>query len=161
MTVKQTKQYINRRGFVALVTILIVTAISLILGTSIIMKSITQSTLSVAEGQASQAWASANACAEYALSRLAENGTTTWDLVDPAGYKGNETLPNGIITDIGNDPLGDPVSCSILPITAGANESRIINATSTVGEFTRKIQVIAATNTPSIVITSWGEVGDF
>lgn len=151
--------YNDDRGFVALITILIVTSIALILGTTIILKSITQGTNSLADEQAAQAWAAANACAEYALARISTNGTSTWDIV--SGYRGNESLPNGSIANIGLTPSGSNVSCSIATIEAGTNDSRIIKATSTVGDFTRKIRISAATNTPSLVISSWSEVGDF
>ncbi|MEI6396902.1 MAG: hypothetical protein WCO48_02435 [Candidatus Taylorbacteria bacterium] len=131
-----------KSGFVAMITVLIITAVSLILGTTMILKSISHASMSASELYSAQAWASANSCVEYALGQFSI-ASTSWST-----YAGGNTLSIG-----GNN-------CYVLPISA-TGTSLLINASSSVASFSRKLQVVVATNTPQSVVSSWQEVGDF
>jgi len=132
----------TKSGFVALITVLIVTAVSLIIGTTILLKAITHASMSSSEIFSAEAWTAANSCVEYALGQFSAT-TSAWTT-----YTGGNTLNLG-----GNN-------CYIFPITA-TGTSQLIKASSTVSSFVRKLQVVVATNTPQSVVSSWQEVGDF
>lgn len=141
-----------KRGFIALITVITASAVALIIGSSILLKSITESNLSADEEFSNKAWATVNACAEHALYNLASttnSGGSEW-------Y--NHASTTGYSIDI------DGNTCYIYPIVgteAGTTSPRLIQASSTVRDFTRKLSIIAATNTPSVTVDSWTEVADF
>lgn len=135
-----------QKGFIGLITILTASAIALLIGSTILLKSITEATISLDEENSGRAWAGVNACVEKALLELSSTtGSVGWN------YLGGETVA-----------VGD-YSCYILPIdiSGGTSSSRLIKASSTVNNFTRKLSVSVATNTPAVEITSWTEVADF
>jgi|GEM_PF-1724993 len=138
----------TKKGFIALISVLVITAVSIIVGTTIVMKSISHATMSAGEISSAKAWASDNGCVEYVLGQYSI-ASTSWDFSTSTGYKGNETRVIG------------GIPCYISTITATGSDYRLINASSTVSSFVRKLQVIVATNTPQSVISSWKEVGDF
>jgi len=70
-------------------------------------------------------------------------GQLGWD------YAGDESLPVGTET------------CYINTIDDGDNGVKLIKVSSTVSNFTKKILIEVATNTPSVVVNSWKEVADF
>ena len=98
--------------------------------------------MSSSEIYSARAWAAANGCVEYALGQFSI-ASTSWST-----YTGDNALSIG-----GN-------SCYVYTITA-TGTSMLIRASSTVATYTRKLQVIVATNTPQSVLSSWQEVGDF
>lgn len=136
----------TRTGFIALITVLVVTAVALIVGTSIALKSVSYAQGTQAEISSTQALMAANACVETALGALGAS-TTTWPTVTAS------TISVGSNT------------CYLYAVTATSGPSgaiyQVIQATSTVSGYTRKLQVIVATNTPAISISSWNQVGDF
>lgn len=131
----------SERGFIALITVLTISAIALLVSAGILLQSISESATSSAEGEAGRAWAAANGCAEYALAQL----STTTD-ARPGWADGTGTQMVG--------------SYTCWYAISASNTSKLIQASSSVATFTRKIQVLVATNTP-MTITSWQEVGDF
>ena len=143
-----TEHLSTKRGFIALISVLIITAVSIIIGTTVVLKSISHASMSASELYSAQAWASANGCVEYVLGQYSVS-TSTWDFSTTTGYKGNETR------NIGGIP------CYIAAITATGTGYNLIKASSTVSSYVRKLQVIVATDTPQSVISSWQEVGDF
>ena len=144
-----TKKLYQNSGFIALISILVITAVSIIIGTTVTLKAISHATMSASEMYSAQAWASANGCVETAVAAMSYHGTSTWDLATSTSYKGDETISVG------------GIPCYIAAITATGSDSRLIRASSTASSFVRKLQVIVATNTPQTVISSWQEVGDF
>lgn len=145
----------KQKGFIGLVTILLVSAIALLIGSTILLKSITEATLSSDEEFSNQAWATVNACAEHALINLALASTTGFDEeISGWNYAGDEEVE---VVASGN-------SCYIynIDISSGTSTgSRTVNASSTVNDFTRKLTLIVSTNTPAVIIDSWTEVADF
>ena len=145
-----------KQGFIALITILLVSAIAVIISSSILLKSITESRLSTDEESATVAWATVNACAEYALIHLAS--TTV------SGYPSTTNGWNNFATSSGLSVSNGANSCyiySILNNAGGTSSPRQINASSTVNNFTRKLSIIVATDTPAISVTAWTDVADF
>jgi hypothetical protein len=128
----------NQGGFLVLTMVLLVCGAVLIISTGIFLRSISQ----VKEGgdseNALKAWSTVNACSEYALGKLAPD----WS------YAGAESLSISGQT------------CYIYPVVASGT-SKFIQASSTVSEFTKKVLIEVATNTPSVVINSWSIVADF
>lgn len=129
----------NSKGFIALISILAISAIGGTIALGLILLGINSTRTSLVYIQSAQARALANACAEEALMKLRES----------IYYSGNETvsLTSG--------------SCQIQTISGTGNTNRTINTTATVSSATRKVQVIVATVNPAISLTSWQEVADF
>ena len=138
----------HQKGFVALISVLVVTAVAVIIGTTIILRSLTHATTSLSEIHSAQAWASANGCAEYVLGYVSATSTSFTELIGSS-----TTLSIG----------GVPCYISTITATSGTPtyDYLLVKASSTVSEYVRKIQLVVATNTPSAVLDSWQEVGDF
>ncbi len=131
----------TNKGFIALISVLVITAVSIIIGTTIVMKSITHASMSSSELYSSQAWAAANGCVEYTLGQFSLASTSF------------NSPPAGTIMPVGS------TNCQFSIVTSGNSE--VVKASSTVSSFVRRLQVTVATNTPQSVISSWQEVGDF
>lgn len=143
-SINKGKQF--QKGFVALISVLVITAVSIIIGTTVTLKTISHSTMSASENFSAQAWAAVNSCAEYALGELSIASTTFTTFTGP------------VSVSVGSN------NCYIYSLTATGTPlatSLLIRASSTVSGFTRKLELIVATNTPQSVISSWQEVGDF
>jgi predicted chitinase len=123
------------RGFIALITVLIVSTIVLLVGLGISLLSISEATMSFNKTQSSQAYFLANLCAEEALMKLKEN----------VNYPGNETL--GI--EGGN--------CQILQVEG----SWTVKVIADFQDQIKKMIVEVAQINPEMVISSWQEVADF
>ncbi|MFA4954788.1 MAG: hypothetical protein WC641_05750 [Patescibacteria group bacterium] len=123
-------------GYIALISVLILTAIGLVIVTGLLNRSISSSQVSQLEDYTLRAQAAAAACAEHALIKLK----------DSTAYAGNETFRLG---------LDD---CRVLSVTGSGDANRTITTTSTVGGAARKIYVDIATVNPTMSIRSWQEV---
>ncbi len=135
-----------QKGFIGLITVLMVSAIALFIGSMSLLRSVSESTISRDEEASNKAWIAANNCAEYALIHLASTSISGggWN------YSGGEGLN-----------FGD-YSCTINSIIgSGISNPRTINTYSTVDDFTRKLSIVVSTNTPTIAVTSWQLVADF
>jgi hypothetical protein len=123
------------RGFIALITLLILFLISLSIGVGFTLRSIGRAKTSLQINQSSQAFYLANLCAEEALMKLKEN----------INYPGNETIQI------------EGGYCQILPI-----EGKWI--IKTIGNFQnqiKKVKIIVNQVNPQMIIQSWQEVSDF
>ena len=80
----------------------------------------------------------ASSCAEEALQRVLEIGTTS--------SSGNLTIASG--------------TCTYL-ITSTNGQNITISATGILSTVTSKIKVVIASTSPSITLSSWEEVADF
>ncbi len=137
----------DKKGFLVLTMVLIVSAVVLSVATGMFLRSLSEMTESGDSEMALKAWASVNACGEYALGQLASTTDTPgWS------YGGDETL---------NIPLADGDKTCYIYAVAPSGSGKLIKASSTVSNFTKKIQIIVATNTPSVLVSSWVEVADF
>lgn len=142
---------IKNKGFIGLVTVITVSAVAVLITSATLLRSITESTISLDEEQSARAWAAANGCVEFALTKYASTTGDGW-----GSYTGDYTGEQGL--SIGDD------TCYILEVedaNSGTTTERTIRASSTVNNFVRKIVVTVSTNTPNLVVDSWSEVADF
>lgn len=140
------KKYNKSSGFLVLTLVLLVSASVLIITTGSLLRSISQVNESGDSEQSLKAWSAVNACGEYALGQMAttSGGLPGWNYASTTG----ESLS-----------VGDE-TCYIYPVETSGT-AKLINASSTVSSFTKKIQINVATNTPRLIISSWKEVADF
>lgn len=129
----------HQRAYIALITILIISAVTLLIAVSSSLFGISETDMGLIVDQSTQSYYLANACAEYALERLKNN----------INYAGDETL------DI------DDGSCYIYLPEGSGNENRTIKVTGTLANKTRKIKIIIEKVNPSMTINSWQEVSEF
>ena len=135
MVNKKPKSSCFQKGFIALITVLILLGIVLIIGLSSSFLSIGEASMSLQKSQSSQAYYLANLCAEDALMKLK---------IDP-NYSGNETI------NIGNG------SCQILSIEGNWT----IKVSGNFYNQIKKIKIIVSQINPEMVIDSWQEVAEF
>lgn len=128
-----------KNGFVTLISMIVIGALSVTVGVSLLLLGLGASRTSFALEQSSQAKSLANTCAEKAL------GSLRADL----NYAGNESL----------SLAGG--SCSILPVGGAGNANRTVQTTGTMDTVTRKILVQITQIQPQIQLQSWQEVADF
>ncbi len=127
-----------RRGYIALLSVLIIGAIGTAIMLSVLLSGVTASRTDFALQQAGSAKVAASSCGEEALQKILETGTTTGS--------GNLTIASG--------------TCSYT-ITSQNGQNITVNATGQVGTILSKVKIVIATTTPSIILSSWKEVGDF
>lgn len=130
----------NSRGYIALVSVLIVSALLLVAGLGTSLRGIDTTETALSDTLSLQARHLADACAEEALMKLKSN----------FNYTGNE-----IIIVEGAD------ACTIVSVSGTGNTNRVIRSEAYVNGYKKKIVVDVASVTPSPVIRSWLEVGDF
>lgn len=128
----------NKTGYIALISVIILGAIGLAIATSLLLLGLGSSRTSFAVEQSDMAKGLANACAEQGLLRIKKE----------SGYVGTTTI------NFGNN------SCSY-EIQNPGGQTRIINASGTVGSVIHKVKISISAITPSIIISSWQEVADF
>lgn len=126
------------KGFIALISILIIGAVVLVISIGLSLRSISETDMSLSQQQANTALSLANLCAEQALFKLES----------VLNYSGSETLNI------------DGNSCSILAITGSGNINRTVTTQSTVAGYTRKVKAIVSQISPVMQISSWNEVAD-
>lgn len=132
------KHYTCYRGYVALISVLIVGAIGAAVATSLLVLGIGVSRTSFSQEQSAQAQALADACAEEALQQIR----------DATSFTGTGSLT-----------LGQGACAYAVTNQGGSN--RTITASGTVGATTRKIKTFVNAINPTIGIVSWQEVSDF
>jgi hypothetical protein len=133
------KLKINNKGYVALVTVLIVSAVGLAIATTLLLYAIGVSKSSITYDSSDQARAYADSCAEEAIVRLKRD----------ISYTGNETL------------TFDYGSCEIRPVLGSGNTDRTVQTIGNVGNTYRKVEVQISVVNPQTQINIWEEVSDF
>ncbi len=128
----------QHRGFIALISVLIVGVVGVSIATSLILLGLGSSKTSFALEQSAQAKALAMACAEEGLQKIQES----------TSYTGNGTLTLG------------QGACAYTVASQGG-QNRTVSAYSTVGTLVRKEKIIITRVNPTIEIDSWQEVADF
>lgn len=128
----------NQRGYIVLITVLVIGAIGVAIAVSVIWLGLGGSKSSFAFEQSNQAKALANACSEEALQQIRDS--------TPFTGSGSLTLGQG--------------SCSYT-VAASGGQNRTITSSGTVGTIVRKVKIIIDTINPTINVTSWQEVADF
>ena len=134
----KNKNLQNNNGFVALTSVLIISAVCLIIGIGVISLNISEGQMSLQKDQSSQSYYFANLCAEEALISLKEDN----------GYLG-ETI-NGESMNIENS------SCTI-----SVEGSWTVKISAISSDQVKKIKIKLSQINPQIVISSWEEVNKF
>ena len=129
----------DQRGFIALISVLIISAVVLTIGISVSLRSIGEMKMSFDKQESRRALALAGLCAEQALMKLES----------VFNYAGNESITI------------DGESCDILPIGGSGITNRTISAQSTVSNYTKKIKIEVTQISPVLEIASWQEVANF
>jgi len=136
------KNYLTHKkdgGYIALITVLILSAVVLVISIGVSLRSIEETQMAFGQQESFRALSLANLCAEKALFKLESS----------LNYSGNESLTI------------DDESCDILSIGGTGNFSRVVKAQSTVSKYTKKVQVEVSQISPVMQISSWEEVADF
>src|SRR3990172_255551 len=116
------------RGYVALVSVLLVGAIGVVIATTLLLLGLGHSRTSFSAQQSTQARGLANACAEDALQRVrSSNGSFT--------RTQSLTLPTGTGT---------------LTVTTQGGQTRTVEATGTAGSVVRRVKITITSINPLI-----------
>lgn len=129
---------INNRGYVALISVLIMEAIGLVVSVSMILLGLGFSRTSYTLQETSEARAIADACAEKILQ----------EIYNDENFSG-----------IGSFAVGSG-ACDYAISNQGA-ENRTIDVEGVVGSVIKRVKVIITQINPSIAVASWQEVADF
>jgi hypothetical protein len=127
-----------RRGYIAFISVVIISAIGVSLMLSVITAGVNASKTDFALQQLSSARSMASSCAEEALQQIFETGTTS--------SSGNLTIASG--------------TCTYL-ILSNNGQNITIRSIGTLGTVTSKVLVLVASTSPFLSLSSWEEVADF
>jgi mitochondrial fission protein ELM1 len=127
----------GRYGFITLISVIVMVAVSSALAVSVILLGLDSMRTGQTINESNEAVAIADACAEEALEQIRTN-----DLIGAQAV----TVGNG--------------ECSYT-IQDEGGEARRIEVTATAYSVTRRILVTTSTRTPDITITSWRDVASF
>jgi hypothetical protein len=130
----------NQQGFIALLSIIIIAAATLIIGLSVNNLSISESQMGLAQKKGHEAFMHAESCMEEALIQLRDNVN-----YDPDGA--SVTL--------------DTITCTSIDVTgSGSDRTIIVSVTLTddFGSFTKSIQTDVKRIGNSITVNSWTEL---
>jgi hypothetical protein len=129
----------NQKGYIALISVIIISALVILIASSANLLSISESDMGLQENQAWEAFYLATACAEDSLMKLK----------DDLNYEGNETL------------TFDNGSCTVEPLKGAGKKNRIIRVSGTAFNQTRKIEIEISSIKPDMEIKYWQQVADF
>lgn len=129
----------EEKGFIALISILIISAVMLAVGVGLSLRSIGETNMVLSEELSNRTLALSDACAEHALLELKND----------LNYFGNESI------------IINGESCDILTIDGSGNLNRTVKTQSAVSNYVKKIKVEVSQVSPAMEIASWEEVGDF
>jgi hypothetical protein len=129
------KSWPNKKdGLVALTAVLITGSVILIISLTASLTSFVNSQIALSFRQGARSLSLANACVERAI----------WELRQNSGYLGNQEF---VIDD------GD--ACFVDTIQSWGDNGRIINATATVGDYSKSVEVYLSAFSPEVVVYSW------
>jgi len=124
------------RGYIALITILIVSAVTLTVAISANLFGISEMNMGLDKIESQKAFYLANLCAEEAQVSLKND----------LGYLGGETLSFG------------EGHCNIFPLEGSGNEDRIIKTGGVFRDKVRRIRIEIKEVNPEMKIRNWQEV---
>jgi hypothetical protein len=127
-----------KKGYIALISVILMSALGLGIMLSVVATGVDASKTDFSLQQSGAARSIASSCAEEALQRIVETGTTS--------SNGNLSIASG--------------TCTYL-ITSTAGQNITIQSTGILGTVTSKIKVVLATTSPAVSLSSWEEVVDF
>lgn len=129
----------HNQGFIALTSVLILSAIFLSLSISVASRAISGSKIDTSVYVSSKAQILAESCIEYALTELQRS----------TNYVGGDNIT-----------IGDE-SCDILTVEGAGNRNRTIKAESTVSGHVYRLKVVVSEVDPRIQIASFEPVINF
>lgn len=124
----------SSKGFTALVSVLLIGALAFLIAVGMLINSLAAVEDGVSGEASVQARLSAEACAEYALSKLRQ---------DPA-YIGNESYQ-----------IIPPHSCSIGPVIETASTTRSFLVQNSDGDYVRQFAVVVELSASSTRVLEW------
>lgn len=127
-----------KRGYIALLSVIVVGAVGAAVMLSVMLSGVATSRTDFAIQQSGSAKVLASSCGEEALQKILETGTTSSSAVIVIGSS----------------------TCSYT-ITSTGGQNITIQATGIMGTLVSKVKIVVATTTPTILLSSWQEVGDF
>lgn len=127
-----------RRGYIALLSVIVVGVIGTAIMLSVMLLGVSISKTDFAVQQSGSAKVLASSCGEEALQKILETSTTS--------SAGNLSMGYG--------------TCSYT-ITSQNGQNITVNAIGVTGTVTSKVKIVVSTTSPSIILSSWQEVGDF
>lgn len=130
---------IMNQGYIALISILIISSLLAIIASSASLISISESKTGLKESQSWEAFYLATACAEDALMKLKED----------INYPGGETL------------TFESGTCYIAFVEGTGENNRVVKTSGTVLAQIRKIRIEIEQINPEMAIKSWQEVSEF
>ncbi|HDQ22546.1 MAG TPA: hypothetical protein ENN28_01075 [Candidatus Uhrbacteria bacterium] len=125
----------QKNGYIALISLIIISAVVLLLVLAITFSSLTQKLSMVESNHAIRSYYLANACGHYALLKLQADES----------YGGNESL------------VIDGQSCQVEDIWGSGNENRTVFASSELGLARKNIRIEISQLRPKTIIQSWEE----
>ena len=129
----------THKGFMLLITIIIIGAIASAILSSLLLLGISSSQISLTVQESSRGLAAAQGCAEYALHKLR---------VSPS-YAGNE------VRTMGSD------TCEVLTVGGIGNNNRAVCTEGRAGEAIRRLEIAISQILPQTKVYSWQEVSVF
>lgn len=133
--IKLSYQKINTKGYITLLSVLVVGAIGTAVTASLILLGLASSSNSFTYQQMHQAKSLANACAEEALEEI-----------------------RGLSSFVGTGTLSLGLGACTYEVTNTGGESRLIKTSGTVGTAVRKTSITITAINPLIIISSWQEL---
>jgi hypothetical protein len=127
-----------RRGYIAFISVVVISAIGVALMLSVITAGVNASKTDFALQQLSSARSMAFSCAEEALQQIVITSTTTG--------QGSLIVASG--------------TC-MYSILSTNGQNIVIQSTGLIGTVRSKIKVVIASTTPFLSLSSWEEVADF
>lgn len=137
MRYKRHKKCVYTNGYVTLLSVLVVSAVTLSIGLSLLVSGIDASRIGFLFENSGQARFLADACAEEALQEIRD--------FTPFTGSGGLSFEYGDCT---------------YTVVSGGGQSRTVTASSTVDTVVRKVTISITAINPLIVISSWEEVAD-
>lgn len=129
----------KNKGYIILISILIIGAVGTAIAVSVLLLGIAQARTSLTLDQSNEAMGLADACSEDAL----------WQI------RNDDTFTGAISYD-----YGDERTCDYTVANTGG-ENRTIQTTAQVKDVTRKSEILISQIDPEIIVDSWLDVGDF
>lgn len=129
----------DHSGFIALISVLTMSALILAVGIGLASRGISLSGVSSGRELSARAHALAESCAEHAVLRL----------VNDLAYAGGETI---VVS--GSD------ACDVLPVEGSGNQNRVIKTEALMKGYKRRIRIELAQVKPLTILT-WKEAPSF
>ncbi|MBN1325774.1 hypothetical protein JW977_02220 [Candidatus Falkowbacteria bacterium] len=126
----------NKNGYIALISVIIISAVVLILALGLAFISISEKQTIISHNKSLRNYYLANACANYAILQLQKNSE----------YAGNETISL------------DAYSCQIESVFGKGNTNRSFITSSQIDDQKKVLKIELDQIKPVTIIKSWGEL---